>query len=113
MYTIYPNGKTTKVDLVQRLDRVERLLDWHRREAIPLRLRCANHLADALGCLAKCLLDRADQALDAAEKAAADATPEPARKPRTFTLSDLEAILSSQRASLPAGAGHPLQGWPA
>ena len=110
--TIYPNGKTTKIDLVQRLDRIQRLLEKHRREAIPLRAQCANHLADALGCLAKCLLDNADNALAEAEKVAAETTSEPAKPPRTFTLSDLEAIVRGQRASLPEGVGHPLQGWP-
>ncbi len=112
MRTIYPNGKTRKTDLLQRLDRVDRLLDKHRRQAMPLRVKCANHLADALGCLAKCLLHQADKALDAAETAAAETTPEPAKKRATFTLSDLEAIVSAQRASLPEGAGHPMQGWP-
>ena len=112
MHTIYPNGKTKKVDLVQRLDRIQRLLEKHRKEAIPLRARCANHLADALGCLARCLLENADKALGEAEKVAAETTPEPAKPPRTFTLSHLEAIVRDQHASLPEGVGHPMQGWP-
>lgn len=112
MHTIWPNGKTRKEELTQRLDRAERLLQQHRAAAKPLRLRCANHLADALGCLSKCLLDAADQALDAAEKAAAETAPEPAKRPRAFTLQDLEAIARDQRASLPTGSGHPKDGWP-
>ncbi|GEP61763.1 hypothetical protein RSO01_89290 [Reyranella soli] len=112
MHTIWPNGKIRKEELTQRLDRVERLLQKHREAATPLRYRCANHLADALGCLTKCLLDAADQALDAAENSAAETTPEPAKRPKTFTLLDLEAIVRHQRASLPAGNGHPKDGWP-
>jgi len=70
-------------------------------------------LADALGCLAKCLLDAADQALDAAEKEAAETVPDATKRPRTYTLQDLLSIVHHQRASLPAGAGHPRDGWPA
>ena len=113
MHTIYPNGKVTKAEIVVRLERIERLLQAHREPQRPLRLRTANHLADALGCLAKCLLDHTDRALDAAERAMADTTPEATRRPVTFTLADLDAILRSQRASLPADQGHPMQGWPA
>src|SRR4051812_38091991 len=112
MHTIYPNGKTKKIDLEERLDRVDRLLATHRREAIPFPVRCANHVADALGCLAKCMLDKADKALDAAEKVAAETTPEATKMPKTFTLSDLEAIVHHQRASLPKDSGHPMKGWP-
>ena len=111
MHTIWPNGTTSKDGLTRRLDRVEKLLREHRDKAKPLRVRCANHVADALGCLAKCLLDSADQALVAAEEAAAETAPEPAKRPRTFTLQDLEAIVRDQRASLPAGPGHPKDGW--
>ena len=113
MHRIFPNGKVTKAELLPRLDRVERLLQAHRDPGRPWRLRTANHLADALGCLTKCLVDPADRALDAAEQAMADPTPEPAKRPVTFTLSELEAILSDQRASLPLDAGHPKLGWPA
>lgn len=112
MHTIYPDGKTKRIDLVKRLDRIERLLEKHRREPIPPRTRCANHLADALGCLTNCLLDNADKALEEAEKVAAETTPEPAKRPRTFTLSDLEAMVRGQRASLPEDVGNPLQGGP-
>ena len=111
MHTIYPNGRTKKVEVEQRLDRVDRLLKMHREKAIPLRVMCANHLADALGCLAKCLLEKADNALDEAEKSAETTTPEPAKRLPGFTQSDLEAIVHSQRASLPKDAGHPMQGW--
>jgi hypothetical protein len=51
----------------------------------PLRYHCANHLADALGSVAKCLLDSADRALDAAEQAAAETEPDTAKRPRTYT----------------------------
>jgi hypothetical protein len=112
MHTIFPNGKTRKGELVQRLDRAERLLKSHLDPPRPLRLATANHLADALGCLAKCLLDPADRALEAAEKAAADTAPERAGRPVTFTLRDLEAIVRDQRASLPEDEGHPMKGWP-
>ena len=112
MHTIWPNGKTKKEELTRRLDRAERLLRQHRDTATLLRVRCANHLADALGCLTKCLLDAADQALDAAEKEAAETVPEPAKRAQAFTLQDLEAIVRHQRASLPAGSGHPKDGWP-
>lgn len=112
MHTIWPNGKTRKDKLTQRLDRIERLLQTHRTPPRPLRIRCANHLADALGCLTKCMLDAADRALDAAEKAASETTPEPEMQPKTFTLQHLEGIVRYQRASLPAGPGHPKDGWP-
>ncbi len=79
----------------------------------PLRLRCANHLADALGCLTKCLLDQADRALDAAEKAAAETAPEAPRRRHAYTLPGLMGIIRDQRASLPKDAGHPRDGWPA
>jgi hypothetical protein len=104
MHTIWPNGKTRKEELTRRLDRVEALLQAHRKSAKPLRIMCANHLADALGCLTKCLLDASDQALDAAEKAAEETAPEPARR-KTFTLQDLEAIVCHQRASCRPATG--------
>lgn len=112
MNTIWPNGRTPKRDFLPRLDRVERLLAAHREPPRPLRYATANNLADALGCLAKCLLDSADRALDAAEAAMADTAPEPAKRPVTFTLGDLETILRDQRASLPVGDGHPKDNWP-
>lgn len=112
MNRIWPDGKTTKTELVERLDRAERLLREHRGTVKPLRVMCANHLADALGCLAKCNLAFADRALEAAEKAAAESKPEPDRRPRTYTLQDLDRLIHEQRSSLPADAGHPRDGWP-
>jgi hypothetical protein len=93
MNRIWPNGKTKKEELTRRLDRAEKLLREHIDPPRPLRYRCANHLADALGSLAKCLLDSADRALDAAEKAAAETEPDVIRRPRTFTLQDLQGII--------------------
>ena len=113
MNRLWPNGMTRKVELVRRLDRAEKLLRDHIDPPRPLRYRCANHLADALGSLAKCLLDSADRALDAAEKTAAETEPEATRRPRTFTLPELLGLIRDQRASLPADAGHPRDGWPA
>lgn len=112
MDRIWPNGKVTKAELTQRLDRAEKILREHREASKPLRVQCANHLADALGCAAKCMLDFADRALDAAEKAAAETRPEPDKRPRTYTLEDLEHVIRDQRASLPADSGHPGDGWP-
>jgi hypothetical protein len=112
MNRIWPDGKATKAELLQRLDRAERLLREHRETLRPLSVRCANHLADALGCVAKCLLDFADRALDGAEKAAAETLPEPDKRPRTFTPRDLEDIIRDQRASRPVDSGHPRDGWP-
>ncbi|CAN5875087.1 hypothetical protein BH11PSE3_BH11PSE3_37350 [soil metagenome] len=112
MNRIWPDGKTTKDELVQRLDRAESLLRQHRATQKPLRAMCANHLADALGCLTKCKLDFADRALDAADKAAAETLPESDRRPRTYALRDLESLIGDQKASLPADAGHPKDGWP-
>jgi hypothetical protein len=85
MNRIWPNGMTRKEELTRRLDRAEKLLREHIDPPRPLRYRCANHLADALGSLAKCLLDSADRALDAAEKAAAEAEPDVTTRPRTYT----------------------------
>ena len=113
MNKIWPNGKTKKEELTRRLDRAEQLLREHEDASRPLRYQCANHLADVLGSLAKCLLDSADQALDAAEKAAAETKPGVTTRPRTFTMPDLLALIRDQRASLPAGGGHPRNGWPA
>ena len=113
MNRIWPNGKTRKEELTRRLDRAEQLLRKHMDPPRPLRYQCANHLADALGSLGKCLLDSADRALDAAEKAAAETKPDVIRRPPTFTLPDLLRIIRQQRASLPADAGHPRDGWPA
>ncbi len=113
MDRIWPDGKTSKEELVRRLDRAERLLKEHDNPSKPLRLKCANHLADALGCLAKCKLDFADRALDAAEKAAAETAPEAAHRPRTYTVQERAGVIRAQRASLPADAGHPKDGWPA
>jgi hypothetical protein len=113
MNRIWPNGKSKKEELTRRLDRAENLLREHKDAARPLRYRCANHLADALGSVAKCLLDSADRALDAAEKTAAETEPDVTRRPRTFTLPDLLGTIRDQRASLPADAGHPRNGWPA
>ena len=56
MNRIWPDGKATKAELLQRLDRAEALLREHRETLRPLSVRCANHLADALGCVAKCLV---------------------------------------------------------
>jgi hypothetical protein len=47
------------------------------------------------------------------KKAAAETEPEVARRPRTFTLPELLGMTRDQRASLPADAGHPRDGWPA
>jgi hypothetical protein len=113
MNRIWPNGMTRKEELTRRLDRAEKLLRQHIDPPRPLRYQCANHLADALGSLSKCLLESADRALDAAEKAAAETEPDVIRRPRTFTLQDLQKIIRDQRASLPADAGHPRDGWPA
>lgn len=113
MNRIWPNGMTRKEELTRRLDRAERLLGEHIDPPRPLGYRCANHLADALGSLAKCLLDSADRALDAAEKAATETEPKATRRPRTYTLPDLLGLIRDQRASLPADAGHPRDGWPA
>jgi hypothetical protein len=113
MNRIWPNGMTRKEELTRRLDRAEKLLRAHIDPPRPLPYRCANHLADALGCLAKCLLDSADRALDAAEKAAAETEPDVTRRPRTFTSPELLNIIDNQRASLPVDAGHPRDGWPA
>jgi hypothetical protein len=112
MNKIWPNGKTRKEELTRRLDRAEQLLRKHMNPLRPLRYQCANHLADALGSLGKCLVDSADRALDAAEEAAAETEPEVIKRPRTFTLADLLGIIRQQRASLPADAGHPRDGWP-
>jgi hypothetical protein len=103
---------TRKEELTRRLDRAEKLLRQHVDPPRPLRYQCANHLADALGSLSKCLLESADRALDAAEKAAAETEPDVIKRPRTFTLPDLLAIIRDQRASLPADAGHPRDGCP-
>ena len=89
-----------KEDRTRRLDRAEQILREHKKPPRPLRLRCANHLVDALGCLERGLLASADRALDAAEKAAAETEPEPAKQPRTYTLQDLERKIHEQRASL-------------
>jgi hypothetical protein len=113
MNRIWPNGMTRKEELTRRLDRAEKLLRQHIDPPRPLRYRCANHLADALGSLAKCLLDSADRALDVAEKAAAETEPDVTKRPRTYTLQDLQGIIRDQRASLPADEGHPRDGWPA
>jgi hypothetical protein len=104
---------TRKEELTGRLDRAEMLLRQHIDPPRPLRYRCANHVADALGSLAKCLLDSADRALDAAEEAAGETAPEAIRRPRTYTLPELLGLIRDQRASLPADAGHPRDGWPA
>ena len=112
MNRIWPDGKASKDDLTLRLDRVEKLLREHGNSVRPLRVRCANHLADALGCLSRCRLDYADRALDAAEKAAAETEPETDKRPRVYTLQNLQAMVRDQRASLPADAGHPKDGWP-
>ena len=116
MNRIWPNGRTPKRDVVPRLDRIERLLAAHRGDGSapprPLRHATANHLADALGCLAKCMLVHADRALDAAEAAAAETVPDARARPVTFTLGDLETFARDQRASLPAGDGHPRDNWP-
>jgi hypothetical protein len=82
MNRIWPNGKTRKEELTRRLDRAEQLLRQHMDPRRPLRYQCANHLADALGSLGKCLPDSADRALDAAEKAAAET--EPFARPRSI-----------------------------
>jgi hypothetical protein len=113
MNKIWPNGRTRKEELIRRLDRAELLLSQHMGSENPLPYRCAVNLADALGCLAKCLLDAADRALDAAERAAAEARPEVSKPPRTYTLPDLLRIIRDQRASLPVDEGHPRDGWPA
>ena len=112
MNRIWPNGKATKDELTQRLDRAEKILKEHANPPRQLRYLCANHLADALGSVAKCLLESADRALDAAEKEAAETQPDPYKRPRTYTLGDLERIVKDQRASLPADSGHPKDGWP-
>ena len=104
---------TRKEELVRRLDRAEKLLREHIDPPRPLLYRCANHLANALGSLAKRLLDSADRSLDAAEKAAAKTEPEATRRPRTFTLPELLGRVRDQRASLPADAGQPRDGGPA
>ena len=113
MNRIWPNGKTRKDELVPRLDRAELLLSQYLKPKRQLPYHCANHLADALGCLSKCLLDSADRALDAAEKAAVETAPEVTKRPRTYTLSILLGLIRDQRASLPMNAGHPRDGWPA
>jgi hypothetical protein len=113
MNRIWPNGRTPKDELVRRLDRAELLLSQFAKSNRQLPHHCANHLADALGCLSKCLLDSADRALDAAEKAAVESGPEVTRRPRTYTLSNLLGLIRDQRASLPVDAGHPRDGWPA
>jgi hypothetical protein len=113
MNRIWPNGKTKKEELTRRLDRAGNLLREHSEASRPLPYRCANHLADALGSLAKCMLDTADRALDAAEKAASETEPDGLKRPRTFTLQDLQKLIREQRTSLPAGPGHPRDGWPA
>ncbi len=112
MHRIFPNGKVTKAELLARLDRVERLLQAHRESGRPLRLRTANHLADALGCLTKCLVEPSDRALDRAEQAMADPAPEPEKRTVTFTLQELDQIMRDQRVSLPLDEGHPMLGWP-
>lgn len=112
MHSILPDGKTSKEDLVRRLDRADLILNKHRNPPRPLQYRCANHLADALGSTARCLMGSADRALDAAEQAAAETEPDTTRRPRTYTLQDLEAIVRDQRASLPTGAGRRGDGWP-
>ena len=112
MNRIWPNGRTPKREFVPRLDRVERLLAAHLDPPRPLRHATANHLADALGCIAKCMLDHADRALGAAEAAAAETAPDAGPRPVTFTLGDLQTVLRDQRASLPAGDGHPKDNWP-
>ena len=99
METIWLDGKTSKEAVLQRLDRVERLLEQHRDPPRPLRGLCGNHLVDALGCLAKCRLDYADRALDAAEKEAAATGPAPARR-AMYSVGNIERIVRSQRASL-------------
>jgi len=95
-----PSAMASKEDRTRRLDRAEQLLREHKAPPKPLRLRCANHLADALGCLERGLLDYADRALDAAEKAAVETEPESAKRPRTYTLQDLERKIREQRALL-------------
>ena len=92
---------------------VERkILQRHAETARTLRYRCANHIADALGCIARCLIVEADRALDAAEREADRIGADLAKLPRTYTLEDLKGIIAAQRASLPAGSGHPKDGWP-
>ena len=105
MDVIWLDGKTSKEDLASRLDRVERLLKQYTDPPKPLPYRCANHVADALGCLAKCLLDHADRALDAAEKEAAKTEPSQGRRRVTYTLQDLQRLVASQRSSLTRQAG--------
>src|SRR3954465_2874695 len=112
MDRIWPNGKVRKSELLERHARVQRLLEAHRDPAHPLRLATANQLADALGCLTKCLIGPPHRALDAAENAAAETAPEPVRGRMPFTLTDLEGLLRDQRASLPSDEGHPKDGWP-
>ena len=100
MDTIWLDGRTSKQELASRLDRAERLLKPYADPAKLLPYRCANQLADALGCLAKCLLNHADRALDAAEQEAAKGEPSGTRRPRTYTVQDLKRLIDSQRASL-------------
>jgi len=111
--TIGPNGKATKDQLVLRIDRAGKILQHHAGTARTLRYRCANHVADALRCIARCLVVEADRALDAAEREATRIGADLATRPRTYTLDDLRRIIATQRASLPAGPGHPKDGWPA
>lgn len=112
METIWPNGKATKDQLVLRIDRAEKILQHHIELPRVLRHRCANHIADALGCVARCLLTEADRALEAAEREAVRIGPDLFKR-RTYALDDLRRIIATQRASLPAGPGHPKDGWPA
>jgi hypothetical protein len=100
MDVIWLDGRTSKEELGRRLDRAEGILKPYTTPGTLLPYRCANHLADALGCLAKCLLDHADRALDAAEQAAAGTEAVQGRRPRTYTLQDLRRIIRSQRESL-------------
>ena len=113
METIWPNGKATKDQLVLRIDRAEKILQRHAETARTLRYRCANHVADALGCIARCLVVEADRALEAAE-----------REKRIglgltwLRASDVHAVRPAAhhcRATrlFAAGPGHPKDGWPA
>lgn len=57
METIWPNGKVTKAQLVERINPADRILKQHIATSRALRHQCANHIADALGCIAKCLIE--------------------------------------------------------
>lgn len=105
MDVIWLNGKTSKEELTSRLNRVERLLEQYADSPKRLPYRCANQLADALGCLAKCLLDHADRALEAAEQEAAKGEAGQGRPRMTYTLQDLQRLVTSQRTSLARQTG--------